>query len=246
MKIAANSDASHAVDIAERDLPAQTASSNWRQSKWLAIAELLIVVLIFVADARHLIFFSKTPLILLLGWLSLRARKLRWRDVGLTRYRSWPVTLALGLAAGLILEAIELFISQPFLVHVLGKQPDLDLFRSVHGNIKLTLIYIALAWTLAAFGEEMVYRGYLMNRVADLLNRTRRAWIVSLIVVHVGFGLAHAYQGMTGVIDEGLMGLLLGVIYLRTGRNLAVPIVAHGVQDSIDILLIFFGKYPGI
>ena len=91
----------------------------------------------------------------------------------------------------------------------------------------------------------MVYRGYLMNRVADLLNRTRGAWIVSLLGVHVGFGLAHAYQGLTGVFDEDLMGLLLGLIYLRTGRNLGVPIMAHGIQDSIDFVLIFLGKYPG-
>jgi uncharacterized protein len=85
-----------------------------------------------------------------------------------------------------------------------------------------------------------------MNRVADLLNRTRTAWIVSLFTVHIGFGLAHAYQGMTGIIDEGLMGLLLGVMYLRTGRNLSVPIMAHGVCDTIDFLLIFVGRYPGM
>jgi hypothetical protein len=131
-------------------------------------------------------------------------------------------------------------------VRLLRKQPDLEDFRALAGNLKLTLIFIALAWILAAFGEEMVYRGYLMNRVADLLNRTRRAWIVSLIAVHLAFGLAHAYQGWTGIIDEGLMGLLLGLIYLRTGRNLAVPIVAHGIQDSIDFVLIFLGKYPGM
>jgi len=128
----------------------------------------------------------------------------------------------------------------------LQKQPDLETFRALHGNLKLTLIFIALAWALAAFGEEMVYRGYLMNRVADLLNRTRAAWIISLIAVHVGFGLAHAYQGVTGIIDEGFMGVLLGIIYLRTGRNLAVPIIAHGVADSIDFVLIFLGKYPGM
>jgi uncharacterized protein len=62
--------------------------------------------------------------------------------------------------------------------------------------------------------------------------------------VQVGFGLAHAYQGVTGVIDEGLMGLLLGLIYLGTGRKLAVPIVAHGVADSIEFVLMFSGKYP--
>lgn len=68
----------------------------------------------------------------------------------------------------------------------------------------------------------------------------------SVGAVNVAFGLAHAYQGVTGIIDEGLAGLLLGMIYLRTGRNLMVPIIAHGVQDSVDPILIFLGKYPGL
>ena len=221
-------------------------AADWRQSKWLAIAELIVVALIFVADFLHLIPFSKTPFLLAFGWISLWVRRIGWRRVGLTRYRSWKITLGLGVAAGLFLEAFQLFVTQPLLVKWVGKQPDLEVFRQLTGNLKLTLIFLALTWTLAAFGEEMVYRGYLMNRVADLLNRTRRAWIISLIAVHVGFGLAHVYQGATGVIDEGLMGLLLGVIYLRTGRNLSVPIIAHGVQDSIDFVLIFLGKYPGM
>lgn len=219
---------------------------GWRQSKWLILVELVVVILIFVADALHFIPLSKTPFLLALGWLSLRMRKLRWRDVGLSRYRSWPITLAAGVGVGLLLEAFQLFVSQPILVRVLGKQPDLELFRALHGDVKWTLLAIAGAWTLAAFGEEMVYRGYLMNRVADLMNRSRWAWIVSLIVVHVGFGMAHAYQGITGIIDEGLAGFLFGVVYLRNGRNLAVPIIAHGVGDTIDFLLIFVGKYPGM
>jgi membrane protease YdiL (CAAX protease family) len=231
------------------DLPrsvSENSPSYWRQSKWLAVAELIVVALIFYADFKHHIIFSKTPYLLLLGWLSLRVRKLRWRDVGLKRFRNWKTTIALGIAAGILLESFELFVSQPLLVKYLHKQPDLEVFRDLNGNLKMTLLFVALAWTLAAFGEEMVYRGYLMNRVADLLNRTRGAWVISLIVVHLGFGLAHAYQGWTGIIDEGLMGLLLGIIYLRTGRNLSVPIIAHGIGDTIDFLLIFLGKYPGM
>jgi len=237
-------DAGTAVQESARSEPGNGAA-NWRQSKWLAVGELAVVALIFVADFKHLIFFSKTAYLLLFGWISLWVRKLRWRDVGLSRFRNWKTTLGLGIVAGLLLEGFELFVSQPILVRLLGKQPNLEDFRPLIGNLKLTLISLVFAWTFAAFGEEMVYRGYLMNRVADLLNRTRRAWIISLIVVHVAFGLAHAYQGWTGIIDEGLMGLLLGVIYLRTGRNLAVPIIAHGVSDSIDFVLIFLGKYPG-
>jgi membrane protease YdiL (CAAX protease family) len=219
---------------------------DWRQSKWLAIAELVVVALIFVADARHLIPFSKTPFLLVFAWISLRVRNLRWRSVGLSLFRDWKTTVVVGIGAGLVLEGFQLFVSQPILVMVLGKQADLELFRALTGNWKMSLLFLALVWTVAAFGEEMVYRGYLMNRVADLLNRTPLSWIISLIAVHAVFGLAHAYQGITGALDEGLMGLLLGILYLRTGRNLAIPIIAHGIQDSIDCLLIFLGKYPGM
>lgn len=43
---------------------------------------------------------------------------------------------------------------------------------------------------------------------------------------------------------KGLAGFLFGVVYLRNGRNLALPIIAHGLGDTIDFLLIFSGKYP--
>jgi CAAX protease family protein len=239
-----DSQAITATNASNQDASGQ--ERGWRQSKWLILVELLVVILIFVADALHFIPLSKTPFLLAFGWISLRMRKLRWRDVGLSLYRSWPITLAAGVGVGVLLEAFQLFVSQPILVRVLRKQPDLELFRVLHGNVKWTLLAIAGAWTLAAFGEEMVYRGYLMNRVADLMKQTRWAWVVSLIVVHVGFGMAHAYQGITGIIDEGLAGFLFGVVYLRNGRNLAVPIIAHGIGDTIDFLLVFAGKYPGM
>ena len=68
---------------------ARNLASNWRHSKWLAIGELVVVALIFVADAHHLIPFSKTPFLLLFGWISLWVRKIGWRRVGLKLYRNW-------------------------------------------------------------------------------------------------------------------------------------------------------------
>ena len=221
-------------------------AADWRQSKWLILVELAAVALIFVADYHHLIPVSKTPFLLLLGWISLRVRRLRWRDVGFSRNRSWAATLTLGVAGGFFLEIQELFVTQPLLARLTGKQPDLTDFRLLTGNIKYTLAGVALAWTLAAFGEELVWRGYLMNRIADLGNRTRLAWFCSLVVVHAGFGLAHSYQGMTGILEEGFTGVLLGVMYLGTGKNLSVPIIAHGISDTLDLLLIFLGKMPGL
>ena len=224
---------------------AKTSQTNWRDRKWLAFIEFLIVGLIFYADYRKLIPVSKTPELLLLGWVSLRVRQVRWRDVGLIRYRSWPATIATGVVLGAALVAFQLLITQPILSRLIGKEPDLELFRMLTGNIKMTLLFIALSWTLAAFGEELFWRGYLMNRVADIFGRKQAAWAISLMLVSAAFGLAHGYQGLTGWIEEGIAGLALGLMYLRS-RNLCLPIIAHGVSDTIDMVLIFFGKMPGM
>jgi len=229
-----------------RDAAAVTpvVAAGWRESPWLAWCELALVVLVFIADWEKLIPVTKTPFLLVLGWISLRVRGIGWRAIGLSKFRSWGTTLALGVGCGLLLEGFELFLSQPLLIWLTGEKPDLHDFEVLTGNLKYTLIVIGLAWTVAAFGEEMVYRGYVMNRVADLGRRTRGAWLVSLIAVNVAFGLAHTYQGITGVIENCLDGAILGWMYLGTKRNLSVPIIAHGVADTVDVLLIFLGKYP--
>ena len=122
-----------------------SGASHWRQSKWLAVGELVVVALIFVADTRHLIPFSKTPFLLVFGWTSLWVRKMGWRRVGLTVYRNWKITLGMGIGAGILLEGLELFVSQPLLVKFLGKQPDLEVFRVLTGNWKRTVIFLVLA-----------------------------------------------------------------------------------------------------
>jgi uncharacterized protein len=217
-----------------------------RDSTWLVILEFAIVVGLFVADFKHHIFFSKTPFLFLLGWISLRWRGLGWRDVGLARPVNWRRTIGIGVLCGIGMELLELFVTQPLLVKLTGKMPDFSDLGELHGNWKLTLLFVALSWTLAAFGEEMVYRGYLMNRVAGLFRNPKTAWTISLVIVSFVFGLGHIDQGLTGQVENMINGLLLGVIFLATGCNMWAAIIAHGVTDTVDILLMYLGKYPGV
>jgi uncharacterized protein len=218
---------------------------SWRDSRWLVLVEFALIVCIFVGRAHHVLKVAAIPYLLLLAWLSLRVRGVKWKQIGFTRYRTWAKTLVLGIAGGVGLELFDLFGKQRVLTRLLGKPPDLSDFATVRGHLRSTLIMIALIWIFAAFGEELFYRGYLMNRVADFGSRTRSAWIASLLVTSVVFGLTHYHQGLTGIVEEGSDGLILGLVYFACGRNLAVPIVTHGVCDTIDIALLFLGRYPG-
>jgi len=220
--------------------------AGWRQSRWLAVGELAFVVALVVADTHRLVFFSKTPFYLVLGWASLSLRGLGWRSVGLSLPTSWRRALALGTLAGIVLELLSAFVIEPSLARLFGMSADLSDFRPLVGNAGLLLVVLLANWTLAAFGEEMVYRGYLMNRVAGLGGGTRWAWASSLVAVSAVFGWGHVDQGVTGQVQAALDGLLLGLLYLGARRNLLVPIVSHGVSNSLAFVLIYFGRYPGL
>jgi uncharacterized protein len=214
--------------------------------RWLLLMELVVVAALFYGDFRHLVPFSKTPFLLLLAWLSLRMRMLKWKNVGLKHNENWVKTILIGVLAGIGIELLELFITQPLLVGLTGRMPDLSQFQILRHNPKILLVGLALTWTVAAFGEEMVYRGYLMNRIAEIGRNSRTAWIISLVLGNVLFGAAHMGQGITGMIENAIDGILLGVLYLRRKNSLATPIIAHGVTDTVDLLLLFLGRYPGI
>ena len=217
-----------------------------RRSKWLVAVELAAIAAIFAADAHGLIFFSKVPYLLALAWASLAFRGVRWRDVGVRLTPAWRQWIAVGLAAGVAMEALELFVTQPALVALTGAPPDLASALRLAASWKLFVASLALYWVVAALGEELVFRGYLLNRLTDVLGTTRLGWAVALMAGSAIFGLHHLVQGPVGIVENTVDGAFLGGLYLATGRNLVAPIIAHGVTDSLDTILIFTHHYPGL
>ncbi len=216
-----------------------------RHLPWFAI-ECGLLVALTVADWYALVPLSRTPFLLLLGWISLRVRKLRWRDVGF----SWPPhagrAVLIGIVVGVAMELLAIGVTTPLITAATGVPLDMSDFQSAVGNFKLLLILLAASWILAAFGEELAFRGYLLNRVADFCGRTRGGWVLSLLLVSAFFGIGHANQGLTGLLQESLSGFLLGVLYLACGRNLTAPIIAHGVANTLAFILIYLNRYAGL
>lgn len=233
------------TDMTIRDFRART-SAIFLGSRLLAAVELLIAILILVGGLVGLIPFSSTPFVLVFGWLMLWLRGVGWRDLGLRRPAAWRSTLLLGIAIGIGYQYFSLYVLEPLIARITGTLPDVSQFAPLIGNTFFLVFSLVLSWTLAAFGEELVYRGYLMNRFADLVGSKRVGWLISLIVVSILFGIVHLYQGTSGVITITMTGLVLGGLYLATGRNLWVPIIVHGVNDTLGFILIYLGKYPGL
>lgn len=72
--------------------------------------------------------------------------------------------------------------------------------EGIHGYAGV-LRWLGVIWTYAALGEELGYRGYLLNRVADLGGHSRPALMTGLLWSSALFGCAHWYQGPAGVIS---------------------------------------------
>jgi len=146
----------------------------------------------------------------------------------------------MAVLAALLIAIVVNLVTAPFVQRFVSGSANNSRFANIRGNFVALLGWLAVAWTLAAFGEEMIFRGYLMNRLADLVGRTRTGWVISLFGSSLIFGLGHGYQGAAGIINTATIGLLLGTLYLVTKRNLWVNIICHGLIDSISLITLYF------
>ncbi|MGD8537365.1 MAG: type II CAAX endopeptidase family protein [Candidatus Aminicenantes bacterium] len=213
--------------------------------KILVIVELGVLLLLIFARIIHVFPFSSIVYAFVFVLGSLFLRQIGLNGIGLSSTKSWSKTVLLGIGVGIFLQFLSLHGIEPILAKLTGHPPDLSSFAALKGNTKFLFMWLAISWTVAAFGEEIVYRGYVINRVTDLIGKNRTAWLVSLFCSATLFGLIHYYQGTSGMISTGVSGLVFGILYLATKRNLWGAILAHGAYDTVGFLLIFFGKYPG-
>jgi membrane protease YdiL (CAAX protease family) len=180
---------------------------------------------------------------ILIATVILKIQGSSWSQIGLSRPHSWKRTIFLGI--GVLLIAIVMNIAlQVIALNLPGAevQPiDQSRFNPLNGNLAVFLLFVILAWTTIVFGEEMFYRAFLITQLGDVLPGSKLGQVLVLLVSSTIFGLVHWVEGPLGVFNTFTMGLILGAAYLRFGRNLWIPIIAHGLANSIRFLFLFLG-----
>jgi len=166
-----------------------------------------------------------------------------WRQIGLARPKSWPRTVLLGIGAlvALFIMTIALQVIALNLPGAEAASIDQSRFNPLEGNLVLFLLFVVLAWTTIAFGEEMFYRAFLITQLGDVFQNSKLGTALALLGSSLIFGLVHLVEGPLGIANTFFMGLILGTIYLRTGRNLWVTIIAHGLANTIRFYFLFIG-----
>jgi membrane protease YdiL (CAAX protease family) len=178
------------------------------------------------------------------SWISLWLRKTGWRDLGLRRPTNWLRTIGIALIVGMVYTAIEIGLIEPLLYQLGVGSEDLSNFDGIRDNILVLGIWIIIGWTIGAFAEEMVYRGYLLNRLADLIGHGRAGWAIGLIGSSAFFAFGHAYLGMAGILLTFLEACVWVGLYLGGKRNLWLPIIGHGTTNTLAFILMYLGLYP--
>jgi membrane protease YdiL (CAAX protease family) len=166
-----------------------------------------------------------------------------WRDVGLRRPDQWLPTIGLALLIGIGYQVLDSLVISPILQSLTGESIDLSQFSFIKGSLPALLFFLIITWTEAAFIEEMFFRGYFFNRLTDFVGSERIGITISLLLSSLVFGAAHAYQGITGVVDTFLAGMVLGLLYLFSRRNLWLPILTHGIIDILGFLILYAGLF---
>ncbi len=171
----------------------------------------------------------------------LRREGTGWRSLGFAV--AMPLSRFAGytFAALAVIYVVTSFIVSP-LMHALGFPPiDISILAAeIEGNTLNYLVFLLpVSWGSAAFGEELLIRGFVLNRFAILFGEQRMTLVI--VAQALLFTLGHAYQGVTGMANIMVVALVMGWIYVRCGRNLWPVIVAHGIIDTIGMTALYLG-----
>jgi membrane protease YdiL (CAAX protease family) len=133
------------------------------------------------------------------------------------------------------------FVLVPGIEMLTGVPIDYSSMRHLKGDLQTTIIWLLIVWATAAFGEEIIFRGYLMRQFVKFFGESRISLTIIILVISSFFGYMHMQQGITGQIVAGSTGALFSLIFYMRKYDLWFMIVIHGIFNTLGILSFYFG-----
>jgi membrane protease YdiL (CAAX protease family) len=177
-------------------------------------------------------------LMLIYVWIGLKLRGESWKDFGLVfgsiSLRSAIKVTLLSLLV-FVLAVAGFILGSIIMANITGipEGANMSGYDYLKGNIWMLIITLAGVYIVSSFGEEVIYRGFLINRISQIGNESKKATIIAVILSSIIFGLIHYAWGPMGMVQTGFMGLALGISYIKLKKRLWILILAHAYMDTI-------------
>src|SRR3989344_5020303 len=143
------------------------------------------------------------------------------KELSLSKIR-WGETIVKGFA--LFALVFLVLIVQGLLLKLLGLLDNEIVVDLIAAQETLTLV---LAVTVGPIGEELLFRGYLLNKVG--------VWAQAFL-----FGLLHFSYGSTAEILAAFTVAALFGLYMKREKNIYACITAHALYNLMSIIAVFY------
>ncbi len=193
---------------------------------------------------RQAIVWIANILMLVMVWLGLRLRGQKWEHFGLSfRFTGRQAIIRTVLRSFVVfIAAIAAFLlGSVLMANIVGipESSDMSGYDYLRGNLPMLMLALVAVYIASSFGEEVIYRAFLITRLAELGSSSKVAWRSAVFVSAVVFGLVHFDWGVVGIVQTSFMGLALGISYLVVRRKLWILILAHAYMDTILLLQMY-------
>jgi len=207
----------------------------------------ITVILPLVGDdplRRQAVAWVANVIMLGIVWGGLRARGQRWRHFGLNNPFGGSQSVIRFFLKSLAVFAIALtafVIGSVIGANIVGvpEATQTSNYDYLRGNLPMLLLALAAVYVVSSFGEEAIYRGFLITRLTELGSAGNIGIRIAVVVSSLIFGLIHFDWGVMGVMQTSCMGLALGISYIYLGRNLSILILAHAYMDTILLIQMY-------
>lgn len=196
---------------------------------------------------RQLIVWLANILMLLYVWTGLKLRGESWKDFGLTiKSLSWKEGFKVFLLSLLVfvLAVTGFIIGSIIMANITGipENADMSGYAYLQNNFGMLLVTLGGVFIVSSFGEEVIYRAFLINRITELGQNTTKATIIAVILSSIIFGLIHYDWGPMGIVQTGFMGLALGICYIKLKKRLWIMVLAHAYLDTILMIQLYLAS----